>query len=185
MLNINKILVPTDLSAVSVPAIGYALSLAKDHGAEVIVLHTVAARAMKEHLSGSYVTEGLISPAAIPAAAVHARSLESLSETKRRHLHNFLGQKIASELLGAVKVTPRINFGKVVEEIVATAKEEQCDLIVMTSRGSRLRHLFHGSFTERVVHQAPCPVLSIQPAAELRTEKDKRVQARLIEKWAA
>jgi len=36
MITIKKILVPIDLSSVSVPAIGYASSLAKDHHAEVI-----------------------------------------------------------------------------------------------------------------------------------------------------
>ena len=70
-------------------------------------------------------------------------------------------------------------------KIVAVAKEEQCDLIVMTSHGSRLRRLLHGSFTDRVILLAPCPVLSIQPWTEIRTEENKRVAVKLIEKWAA
>ena len=55
----------------------------------------------------------------------------------------------------------------------------------MTSRGSSLRHLFGGSITERVVRTAPCPVLSMQPSAEVRTEKDERLQIKLIDQWAA
>jgi nucleotide-binding universal stress UspA family protein len=96
-----------------------------------------------------------------------------------------LEEKIAPELLRAVNVNALIKMGKVVEEIVAVAKEEKCDLIVMTSHGGRLRRLLHGSFTDRVVKQAPCPVLSIQPWAEIRTEENERVAVSQIEKWAA
>ena len=39
MLSIKKILVPTDFSDISVPAIGYAISLAKKNAAEVTVMH--------------------------------------------------------------------------------------------------------------------------------------------------
>lgn len=186
MITIKKILVPTDFSNISVPAIGYAISLAKDHGAEVIVLHVVSTRVMKEHFSERYyITEGLLSPAEAPMGAGRQPNLENLFESKKQLLHNFLEQKIGPELLKTAKINIFIRLGKAVGEIAATAKEEQCDLIVMTSRGSRLRRLFRGSLTERVVRRAPCPVLSIQPSAEVRTEKDKRVPAKLIDKWAA
>ena len=74
---------------------------------------------------------------------------------------------------------------KVVDEIVSAAKELQSDVIVMTSHVSRLTRLFRGSFTERVIRKAPCPVLTILPSAEVRTDKDERVPVRLIDKWAA
>ena len=44
MLAIKKILVPTDLSDVSLSAIAYAISLAKKHAAEVTVLHVFRAK---------------------------------------------------------------------------------------------------------------------------------------------
>jgi nucleotide-binding universal stress UspA family protein len=111
--------------------------------------------------------------------------LEGIFERTKQVLHTFLEQRISSDLLRAVKVNPVIRIGKVAEEIVAVAKEEQCDLIVMTSHGSRLRRLLHGSFTDRVILLAPCPALSIQPWTEIRTEENKRVPVKLIEKWAA
>jgi hypothetical protein len=55
----------------------------------------------------------------------------------------------------------------------------------MTSHGSRLRRLLHGSFTDHVILKAPCPVLSIQPWTEIRTEENKRVAVKEIDKWAA
>jgi len=52
--------------------------------------------------------------------------------------------------------------GDVVETIVAFAQEVRANLIVMPSRGrdAAMEHLF-GSTTERVIHEAPCPVLAV------------------------
>ena len=185
MMTIQKILTPTDFSTISVPAIGYALSLAKDHSAVVNVLHAVSADVMKKHFSDPYAPGGFAKPQEAPISVGRQLDIESLFERKKQVLHNFLEQKIAPELLRAVKVNAVIKMGKVVEEILAVAKEEKCDLIVMTSHGGRLRRLLRGSFTDRVVRQAPCPVLSIQPWAEIRTQENKRMAISSIEQWAA
>jgi nucleotide-binding universal stress UspA family protein len=185
MITIKTILVPTDFSNISVPAIGYAISLAKAHGGEVSVLHALPSEVMKEHLSDPYAGGGLAAPEAAPIGVPRQSNVENVFERKNQVLHNFLEQKIATELLRAVKIKGLIRIGKVVEEIVAAAKEEQCDLIVMTSHRGRLRRLLHGSFTDRVIRRAPCPVLSIQPWAEIRMEENKRVPVNSIEKWAA
>lgn len=185
MITIKKILTPTDFSSISVPAIGYAISLAKDHAAEVSVLHALPIEVMREHFSDRHAPGGLAAPPEAPIGVTRQPDIEHLFERKKQVLYNFLEQKIAPELLRAVKINAIVKMGKVVEEIVAVAKEEQCDLIVMTSHGGRLRRLLHGSFTDRVVRQAPCPVLSIQPWAEIRTEENKRVPVTRIEKWAA
>jgi len=185
MIVIKKIVVPTDFSSGSVPALGYAIALAKDHDAEIIVLHALPPKIMREHFSDGYVAGGIVTPAEAPMPVAAQPNLENLFESKKQILHNFLEQKIAHELLAAVKITPLIRIGKVVDEIVAAAKEEQCDVIVMASQASRLRRMFRGSFTERVVRKAPCPVLSILPSAEVRTVRDERVPVKLIDKWAA
>ena len=115
----------------------------------------------------------------------HQSSVENIYETKKQLLLGFLQQKIAPEFRKMVKVRAVVKLGKVSEEIIVGAREEQCDLIVMTSRGARLRRLFGGSITERIVRRAPCPVLSMQPSAEVRTENDERLQVKLIDQWAA
>ena len=184
MLTLKKILAPTDFSVITVPAIGYALSLAKALGAEVTVLHALPTEVMKEQFMNQF-APGELAGAVAPVGVTRPPDLEGIFERKKQVLHNFLEQRISNELLSAVKVNPVIKIGKVAEEIVATAKEEQCDLIVMTSHGSRLRRLLHGSFTDRVILLAPCPVLSIQPWTEIGTEENKRVAVKLIDKWAA
>jgi nucleotide-binding universal stress UspA family protein len=184
MITLKRILAPTDFSVITVPAIGYALSLAKELGAEVTVLHALPTEVMKEQFVNQFAPGDLAGPAA-PVGLSRPPDLEGLFERKKQVLHTFLEQRISSDLLKAVKVHAVIKVGKVADEIVATAKEEQCDLIVMTSHGSRLRRLLHGSFTDRVILQAPCPVLSIQPWTEIRTEENKRVAVKLIDNWAA
>jgi universal stress protein A len=180
MIAIKKILVPTDFSDSSAPAIGYALSLAKKHEAEVGVLHVLPSKAVKEDFAHGYVTEGLIDTGTLGAR--RAPDMDDLLDRRRRIIHDFVQQKIGSELLKGVKVTALVRFGKPVKEIIAAAKEEQADLIVMNREpGLSLR----GHLTDRITKQAPCPVLSIQLSDEVRTEENERVPLNLIDKWAA
>ena len=181
MIAIKKILVPTDFSDSSAPAIGYALSLAKKHGADVGVLHVLPSKAVKEDFTHSYVTDGLMDSGSL-AGARHAPDMDDLLDRRRRIIHDFVQQKIGSELMKGVKITALVRFGKPVKEILAAAKEEQADLIVMNREpGLSLR----GHLTDRITKQAPCPVLSIQLSAQVRTEENERVPLNLIDKWAA
>jgi nucleotide-binding universal stress UspA family protein len=184
MLTIKKILVPTDLSAVSVPAIGYASSLAKDRDAEVVLLHVIPVEAMKKRFTAGY-GEGLAFPAETSVNVPRQSDLDSIYEQKKQLVLAFVQQKIGPDLRTNLKIRPLVKLGKVVEETIAAAKEEQCDLIVMTSEGGRLKHIFSGSNTERIVRHAPCPVLSMQPSAQIRMEEDHRLQVKLIDQWAA
>jgi universal stress protein A len=184
MITLTRILTPTDFSTISVPAIGYALSLAKQLGAEVTVLHALPTAALKGQFFNQYAAEDLAGTAA-PIGGGRQPSFEDVFERKKRVLLSFLEERISKELLGAVKVNAVVKLGKVAGEIVAVAKEEQSDLIVMTSHGGRLRRLIHSSFTDHVIRQAPCPVLSIQPWTEIRIEENKRTPVKLIERWAA
>ena len=184
MIAIKKILVPMELSSVSAPAIGYASSLAKDHHAEVILFHVIHPKTLKEHFAVGY-GEGLHFSLESPMNVRHESNVENILEVKKQSLLEFLEQKIRPELRQMVQIRPLVRLGIVAEEIIAAAKEELCDLIVITSRGSRLRRLFGAGITDQVVRNAPCPVLSMQPFAKVRTEKDERLQITLIDQWAA
>jgi nucleotide-binding universal stress UspA family protein len=180
MILIKKILVPTDLSDSSMPAIGYALSLAKKHDAEVRVLHVLSPQALSENFAPGSIAEGLVEPGAATGGTLASR-MDRLLERKQRVVHDFL-QPIGPDLLQGVKIKVLLRLGKPVREILAAAKEEQADLLVMTRRsGLSLR----GHVTDRIVKQAPCPVLSLQPFAEIRTGENERVPLNLVEKWAA
>jgi universal stress protein A len=184
MIAIKTILVPTDLSRASVPAVGYATDLAQQLGAEVILLHVLPIEAMKKHITGGY-GEGLAIPTEAGPGVQHQLDIDKFYEQKKQVLLAFVQQKVGADLRKGVKITPLVRLGKVVEETLAVAAEERCDLIVMASEGARLRHLFGGGITDRVVRHAPCPVLSMQPSAQIRLERDERLEVRLIDRWAA
>ena len=58
-------------------------------------------------------------------------------------------------------------MGPAAEKIIEAAKDKDADMIVMaTHRRTGLSHALMGSVAEKVVRQAPCPVLTIRPKAE-------------------
>ena len=59
-------------------------------------------------------------------------------------------------------VKTRLERGEAHKKIVEVAEEERCDLIIMGSRRrSRLQRLLSGNVVEKVLSQAPCPVLVV------------------------
>jgi nucleotide-binding universal stress UspA family protein len=134
---------------------------------------------MNESFAPGYVTDELIAPGGAPTDAGR------LVERNQRRVHDFLHQKIGPEILKSVKINALVRFGRTAKEVVAAAKEDRFDLIVMTSHRSGLTRLLRGSLTESIIGRSPCPVLSIQPEAEVRTEQDERVSVKLMDKWAA
>jgi nucleotide-binding universal stress UspA family protein len=78
---------------------------------------------------------------------------------------------VAEEMKGALpensgrglEVIHLTRHGRPHEEIVGVAREMDVDLIVMGTHGrSGLSHILLGSTAERVVRNAPCPVLTVR-----------------------
>jgi nucleotide-binding universal stress UspA family protein len=60
-------------------------------------------------------------------------------------------------------VVTAVRRGDPVDAVVAYAKENAIDLIVAVTHGrSGLGHALLGSVAERIVREAPCPVLTIR-----------------------
>ena len=184
MITIKNILVPTSVSTVSVPAIGYAASLAQDHEAEVVLLNVLRVEAIKKHMTGGY-ADGLAIPAEAGGIVQRQTDMDKFYAQKKQLLLAFVHEKIGADLRKTVKITPLIRLGKIVEETLAAATELRCDLIVMASEEARLSRFFRGTVTERIMRQAPCPVLSMQPSAQIRLGEEERLQVRAIDQWAA
>jgi nucleotide-binding universal stress UspA family protein len=59
-------------------------------------------------------------------------------------------------------VKTRIERGEIPEKIVEVAEDENCDLIIMgTNKTNWFRKLFGKNVVEKVINQAPCPVLVV------------------------
>jgi nucleotide-binding universal stress UspA family protein len=64
------------------------------------------------------------------------------------------------------KVATLMRVGTPYQEIVATANEEDVDLIVMATHGrGEVHRLLVGSVADKVIRLAPCPVLTVKDAA--------------------
>ena len=63
---------------------------------------------------------------------------------------------------GLTGVKTIIKKGHPAEEILAAAKEEKSDMIIVGSRGSRVSHLFMGSVSREVANSAGIPVLIVK-----------------------
>ena len=59
-------------------------------------------------------------------------------------------------------VKTRVEEGDIPEKIVEVAEDEKCDLIIMgTNKTNWFRKLFGKNIVEKVINQAPCPVLVV------------------------
>ena len=85
------------------------------------------------------------------------------------HLAFEAGDKLANFVDAAWQKGKRVILatkrGNPSTEIVAYAKEQGIDLIVMSTHGrAGLPHVLVGSVAERVIQTAPCPVLTMRPS---------------------
>ena len=147
MINLKRILVPTDFSESARHALSYGMSFAREYEAELILLHVV------ETMAVGYASD--LFP--VPMAEV----FEEISSYARTEL-----SKLADEARGrAGEVRPLLVQGKPSVEIIRVAREETVDMIVLGTHGKGvLDKALFGSTTERVVRNGPCPVLTCRLA---------------------
>jgi nucleotide-binding universal stress UspA family protein len=145
----KRILLATDGSKLSQKAVDHALGLADLTGAEVVALKVVP------RYPQTYF-EGGVALAAAEVARIEkqwqAEAMETVNAVKAA------GQKCE------VRVKPVTAKGDLVAEaIIATAKRQKCDLIVMASHGRRgIKRLLLGSETQQVLTHSHIPVLVLR-----------------------
>lgn len=143
----KKILVPLDGSQLAERALGPALQLAGE-GCQVLLVRVPIRAQMFIPAEGGY---GLLYPERVEAQA-QAEALTYLQEVQA-----------ARAAGGQSSVRVKVVEGDVASGVVDVAREENADLIVMSSHGySGLTRWVLGSVAEKVLHGAPCPVLVIR-----------------------
>lgn len=142
---LEKILVPTDLSSLSLVALEYANSIAETYDAKVYLV---------------YVCEN------VPSQKKQKKSpqlIEHLKELKKKIKEEL--KSIALEKLNlAEEVEIVILEGNPYKEILKFAVEHQVGLIIVASHGrTGFSHLLMGSVAEKIVRYSPVPVLTVKP----------------------
>ena len=145
MIQLNKILIPTDLSDYSHYALPYAIELARNFSAELHLLHIVEPLWGGEH--SLY--------ADFPGPVGY--NLETVQETNAKLLDEL------AEETKEVAVQTQVLVGAPHVQIVRYARDNDIDLVVLATHGrTGLSHALIGSVAEKVVQMAPCPVLTVK-----------------------
>jgi nucleotide-binding universal stress UspA family protein len=142
-----RLLCPVDFSAPSLAAIELALSLARDAGAELTVLHVLETPEDDAGLEAP--SHGSLSDRA--ARLQHERdALADLSALVPDPAHELNGRRV------------RVAHGTPYREILDTASTDAIDLIVMGAQGRNALETLFGSTTNQIVRRAACPVLTLR-----------------------
>jgi universal stress protein A len=141
----ERILVATDFSAASVPALARATVLARESGAELVIVHA--------YQPPSLILDGYVPP------ATYEKWDRSLEEEAMKKLQRLVED---AEKAGVV-ARPLVLTGPPDEAITEAAKDLECDLLILGTHGrTGVSRLLLGSVASRVVSTAPCPVMTIQ-----------------------
>ena len=167
-VEVKKILYATDLSENARYAFAYAVSLADLYSAAITIIHVLPEVSML--LDQSVI--GYISAERwdeIKSQQMN-EAKEALIGKRREHLaikealHQF-SEDVKQQQKGAGFSTDEIIVirGNPVEEIIKTAEERDCDLIVMGTHGQgTLADVMLGSTARRVIRRSKIPVLVIR-----------------------
>ena len=147
MPRFNKILCPVDFDPNSLQALRLAGEISQERKAILHLLHVV--------------------DIAIPAKAEVTAPFDKMEAAVTSKLKRLARQKIDKRVHHELHVETGDPGGQVLD----AAKRLGADLIVMATHGRKgLRRLILGSVAERIIREAPCPVLTVRPTA-------RRVQA--------
>lgn len=143
----KRILVPIDGSGYAGQALDAACQMTGQNGAKVFILHVVANRPLPPEL----------------------RQFAEVEHLDKKSLPYSLGERIVED--AAVRATENgvdgvislIKEGDPAGVILATAQEEDADLIVMGSRGlGTVKELLLGSVSHKVTQMAPCACMTLR-----------------------
>jgi nucleotide-binding universal stress UspA family protein len=141
----THILVPTDFNPASDAALACAKELAARFDARLTLLHAV-----NDPTATGVWTPDVYVPA---TPEMQAKFLQTAKER--------LEATLTADERTRFGVTIEVRIGGAAEIIEQFAGEQRVDLIVMGTHGRRgLSHMLLGSVAERLVRNAPCPVLT-------------------------
>jgi nucleotide-binding universal stress UspA family protein len=153
----KKLCCAIDFSDASRAAMRQAAALARRLDAELDLLHV--------HVPQPVAPPDLVTPA-LDFAEIASAELKGAMAAWQEEAERIAGRAVRSTVLP----------GAVVDEIVRFTTERGHDLVIVGSHGlTGVKRLLLGSVAERVVREAPCPVLVIRGAASANADPERRV----------
>jgi nucleotide-binding universal stress UspA family protein len=142
----RRIVHPTDFSPASGPAFRKALELAKQAGATLMVVHALPTLPM------------------VGDAYMAASAYDEMLRSHRRQAEQQMERVVKRARAAGVRASGTVvDLGTPAERIVAFAKRQRADLIVMGTHGlGVLARALLGSVAQRVMTHAHCPVMTVR-----------------------
>ena len=152
MIDLKRILVPTDFSETSQAALRYGVELARRFTGRLYLFH--------------------VPPD--PGTAAEAEYPLGIFEIMQNDAHDRLLHLLTDAEVSELRPECAMRLGAPADEIVKYATEHDIDLIVLGTHGrTGVARLFVGSVAETVVRRAPCPVLAVHhPEHEFVTAEE-------------
>ena len=142
-----KILVPLDGSATAHRGFEEAVALARALGSTLVLTHVV-------------------DTFPIAVEMITTTTWQEIGDGLRKHGQTLLDTACQTATTHGVEAEPQLveaGGERVADILLAQARDSGCDLIVMGTHGRRgFSHAMLGSDAERVLHEAPVPVLLVR-----------------------
>lgn len=154
-MELKRIIAPTDLATFGEAGIRAAAELAQPVGARLLLLHVLSEEELERRASAHLPRQ--------PVDRIYQDLEGAILEQCRR--------AVPADVRRALSVEALVTVGAPIEEILRMAWVKATDMIVMATHGrTGVARRVKGSVAERVLREAPCPVLTVRPqeaAAEL------------------
>ena len=147
MLEIRSVLAPTDFSQHAARPVRYACELAARFGSVLHLLH---------------ILPDVIVPVGPDPALITTVPPEYYAETEAQSLEA-LAKVVDPSWDRPDEIEHAVLWGDPVDAVVRYATDNAIDLIVIATHGrTGLSHVLLGSVAEKIVREAPCPVLVLR-----------------------
>jgi len=144
--NIRRILIPVDFSETGTQALEHGAYMANVFRADINLLHIIDGIT-------TYPVDFFSDKSQIKdKALIQAKVTERLGEYAEKFTKKY-----------GVYVNTGVTVGNTTRKITETVKEQNIDIIVMGTHGTRgFEEFFVGSIAHKVVNLSPCPVITVQ-----------------------
>lgn len=151
-MKIKNIVVATDLTEWSLPALQAGLDLAELAGGRVTLVHTL---------------EPPPTPPGLEAFALEGMPMDwvnRVNDAREKMVERQLAEIAAANRRAPAVIETQLLAGLMPETLVEFLAKSGADLLVVGSHGRRgVAHLFLGSIAEQLMRTSPCPVLVVKP----------------------
>jgi nucleotide-binding universal stress UspA family protein len=149
-MSIQKILVPIDFSDHSMHGILYAITIAKEAKASLLLLHII--EPVEDNIHQPF--------------PLHDRYIQEVTALRQRQLE--ATKQSTAQLMDELETKAEIIQGNVVDCLLDYAKQQKINLIVMATRGAKgLRKMFVGSVAANVIAKSTIPVITVPKHYEI------------------